>query len=71
MNELRAIDADAKLIGINNRDLNTFHVDLATTERLAPMIPAGRIVVPKAVSSPHPTSPVLPKRSPRRPDQRA
>lgn len=46
MNELlRAIDADAKLIGINNRDLNTFHVDLATTERLAPLIPAGRIVV--------------------------
>ncbi|NLW89062.1 MAG: indole-3-glycerol phosphate synthase TrpC [Clostridiaceae bacterium] len=50
---LRAIDADAKLIGINNRDLNTFHVDLATTERLAPMIPAGRIVVSESgISSP-------------------
>jgi len=42
---LRAIDVDAKLIGINNRDLHSFHVDLSTTERLAPMVPAGRIVV--------------------------
>lgn len=46
MDELmRALDTDAKMIGINNRDLHTFHVDLMTTERLAPMIPAGRIVV--------------------------
>ncbi len=50
---LRAIDVDAKLIGINNRDLHTFHVDLATTERLAPMIPAGRIVVSESgISTP-------------------
>ena len=34
----RALRLDAKLIGINNRDLKTFHVDLATTARLANMV---------------------------------
>lgn len=42
---MRALDLNVKIIGINNRDLQTFHVDLATTERLAPMIPAGRTIV--------------------------
>ena len=31
----RALAIGATLIGVNNRDLKTFHVDLATTERLA------------------------------------
>jgi indole-3-glycerol phosphate synthase len=35
----------ASIIGINNRDLSTFRVDLGTTLRLRPMIPEGRIVV--------------------------
>ena len=40
-----ALDAGAGIIGINNRDLDTFKVNLATTERLRPMIPNDRIVV--------------------------
>ncbi len=40
-----AVEAGAKIIGINNRDLKTFEVDLATTERLAPRVPTDRIVV--------------------------
>jgi indole-3-glycerol phosphate synthase len=40
-----AIKSNAGIIGINNRDLTTFRVDLTTTGRLRPLIPAGRIVV--------------------------
>jgi indole-3-glycerol phosphate synthase len=41
----RALDIGARLIGINNRDLRTFDVDLATSERLAPRVGGGRTVV--------------------------
>ena len=40
-----ALRSGGGIIGINNRDLNTFTVDLTTTERLRPLIPPDRIVV--------------------------
>jgi indole-3-glycerol phosphate synthase len=41
----RALLSGAEIIGINNRDLNTFAVDINTTCRLCPLIPRERIVV--------------------------
>jgi indole-3-glycerol phosphate synthase len=41
----RAIDLGADLIGINNRNLKTFEVDMATTERLAEEVPDDVILV--------------------------
>jgi indole-3-glycerol phosphate synthase len=41
----RALRLKSRLIGINNRDLKTFETTLATCERLARLIPPGRVVV--------------------------
>jgi len=41
----RALESGAKIIGINNRDLETFQVDIRTTERLINSIPSDRVVV--------------------------
>ena len=41
----RALHSQTKIIGINNRDLTTFTIDINTTRRLLPLIPQGRIVV--------------------------
>lgn len=37
----RALKVDAKLIGVNNRDLRTFEVDLGQTEEIAAVFPFG------------------------------
>ncbi len=41
----KVIAADADIIGINNRDLHTFKVDLAVTQKLIKHLPAGKIKV--------------------------
>lgn len=41
----RALDLKADLIGVNNRDLNTFKTSLETSARLLPLLPKGAVGV--------------------------
>ncbi len=41
----RALDVDAEIIGINNRDLRSLKVDVANCLRMIPRIPPGKVIV--------------------------
>jgi indole-3-glycerol phosphate synthase len=41
----RAVRLSTRLIGINNRDLHSFETSLATTLRLAPLVPNDRTII--------------------------
>ena len=38
------MDSGAQIIGVNNRNLHTFEVDMSTTGRLRPLLPHSTIV---------------------------
>jgi indole-3-glycerol phosphate synthase len=49
----RALAAGAAVVGVNHRDLRTFRVDLAASERVLPLLPAGiRAVAESGIRGP-------------------
>ena len=42
---IKVLNCKSKLVGINNRNLNDFNVDIATTERLLKEVPTDKLVV--------------------------
>jgi indole-3-glycerol phosphate synthase len=50
----RAVDAGARLVGINARDLTTLEVDLGTFARLVPQVPDGILTIAESgIRGPH------------------
>lgn len=48
-----ALSVESRIVGVNNRDLKSFHVDLATSEALIPRIPAHvRAIAESGVKGP-------------------
>lgn len=49
----RAVSSGANIIGVNNRDLHSFHVDFSVSERLIPGIPKDKVVVSESGIASH------------------
>ena len=49
----RAARLHSRLIGVNNRDLKRFVTDITNTERLAPLAPAGTLLVAESGINTH------------------
>jgi len=49
----KALDSGAEIIGINNRNLHTFEVDVNTAQRLIPCIPRKKVIVVESGLSAH------------------
>jgi anthranilate phosphoribosyltransferase len=57
------LETDADIIGINNRDLHSFKIDLKTTERLCRKIPAEKIIVAESGFSGRPQLRKIPSKA--------